>query len=265
MSTDHQQRRARGLETLKSLTGTDDPQAFADQLEADNGPLASFALNFPLGDIWHRPGLSRRDRNLVVISILGTLHQTNQLAVYVRGGINHGLTPEEIREILTHMCAYAGFPRAIDAMTVANQVLADMGHAPEGGKLPPAEQLGDAERRQRGVEVFGRLTGREQTDPDKLVDGLKSQIGELGAYAIEFAFGEVWARPQLPLRDRSLVVVSILTALGRAAELDFHVPAAVRNGVTRAELEEVMLTVVPYAGFPLAVEGMRVVIKQVTA
>ena len=265
MSTDHQQRRARAFETLQSLTGADDPQSLAGRLEAENGPLGSFALDFALGDIWNRPGLSRRDRNLVVLSILGALHQTNQLAFYVRGGINHGLTPDEIREIMTHMGAYAGFPRALDAMTVANQVLAEMGHAPEGGTLHPAERLSDAQRRAQGAEVFGRLTGGGQQDPDKVVDSLAGQLGALGSYAIEFAFGEVWARPQLSRRDRSLVVVSILTALGRAPELDVHVPAAVRHGVTRAELEEVMLTAIAYAGFPLAVEGMRVVIKQVKA
>jgi 4-carboxymuconolactone decarboxylase len=263
MSTDHQQRRAGALETLKSLTGTDDPQSFADRLEAENGPLASFALNFALGDIWNRPGLSRRDRNLVVLSLLGALHQTNQLAVYVRGGINHGLTPEEIREILTHMGAYAGFPRALDAMAVANQVLAEMGHAPEGGQLQPAERLSDAERRERGVEVFARLVGSKKADPDKVMERITGQLGELGTYAIDYAFGEVWSRTQLSRRDRSLVVVSILTALGRSAELDVHVPAAVRHGVTRAELEEVMLTAIAYTGFPLAVEGMRVVIEQV--
>lgn len=265
MSTDQQQRRARAFDTLKSLTGTEDPQFLAERLEAENGPLGSFALDFALGDIWSRPDLSRRDRNLVVLSILGALHQTNQLAFYVRGGVNHGLTPEEIREIMTHMSAYAGFPRALDAMAVANQVLAEMGHAPEGGKLRPADRLSDAQRRERGVEVFGRLVGSSQQDPDPVVASLAGQVGALGPYAIDFAFGEVWARPELSRRDRSLVVVSILTALGRTAELEVHVPAAVRHGVTRGELEEVMLTAIAYAGFPLAVEGMRVVIKQVKA
>ncbi|HCO60079.1 MAG TPA: carboxymuconolactone decarboxylase family protein, partial [Porticoccaceae bacterium] len=61
------------------------------------------------------------------------------------------------------------------------------------------------------------------------------------------AFGEVWARPQLSRRDRSLLVVSVLTVLGRGDELDIHVPAAIRHGVTRTELEELMLTAFAYA------------------
>jgi alkylhydroperoxidase/carboxymuconolactone decarboxylase family protein YurZ len=134
---------------------------------------------------------------------------------------------------------------------------------PESGDVQPAESLSDAQRRERGVEVFGRLSGSGQKDPDKVINSLTERLGALGSYAIEFAFGEVWARAQLSRRDRSLVVVSILTALGRSAELEVHVPAAVRHGVTRPELEEVMLTAVAYAGFPLAVEGMRVVIEQV--
>lgn len=60
---------------------------------------------------------------------------------------------------------------------------------------------------------------------------------------------------------RSLLVVSVLAALGRGEELDIHVPAALRHGVTKTELEEVMLTVFAYAGAPLAVEGIRKVIE----
>jgi 4-carboxymuconolactone decarboxylase len=69
------------------------------------------------------------------------------------------------------------------------------------------------------------------------------------------------ARPDLSPRDRSLLVVSVLAALGRGDELDIHVPAALRHGVTRTELEEVMLTVFAYAGAPLAVEGIRKVME----
>jgi 4-carboxymuconolactone decarboxylase len=256
---DFEQRRVRGLATLSSLTGQADASQMAAKLEAENGALGSFALDFVLGDIWSRPGLSKRDRNLIVLTMLATLHQTNQLSYYVPGGLNHGLSAIEIREIMTHIAAYAGFPRALDAMAETNRILAKLGHGPEGGKLPPAEKFSNAERRQRGAAVMAKLSGNPASDPDKVIAAMAGKLGPLGAYGIDFAFGEVWARSQLSRRDRSLLVVSVLTALGRTKELHIHVPAAIRHGVTKAELEELMLTAFAYAGAPLAVEGMHVV------
>lgn len=260
---DHVRRRQRGLDVIATLTGTDKPQAFADTFVASHGALGSFALDFVMGDIWSREQLSRRDRNLIVLTILGALHQTNQLAYYVPGGLNHGLTPVEIREIFTHLAAYAGFPRALDAMAETNRILAELGHPLPPGGLGESDRLSDAERRARGAEVMARLAGNDSPNPDEVLAAMAGKLGPLGEYGIDFAFGEVWARQQLSRRDRSLVVVSILTALGRGDELDIHVPAAVRHGVTKTELEELMLTVFAYAGAPLAVEGMRKVVEHV--
>jgi alkylhydroperoxidase/carboxymuconolactone decarboxylase family protein YurZ len=74
---------------------------------------------------------------------------------------------------------------------------------------------------------------------------------------MKWAFGEIWSRPQLSRRDRSLVVISILTALGQDAELAFHVPAGLSHGLTREEIEEIMTHLSLYAGFPRAVDGMQ--------
>lgn len=258
---DHVIRRQKGLDTVSSLMGTDEPQVFASKFEAEFGALGSFALDFVMGDIWNREQLSKRDRNLIVLAILGALHQTNQLSFYVPGGLNHGLTATEIREIMTHLAAYAGFPRALDAMAETNRILAELGHGPGPEGLAGSARLSDAERRSRGAEVMGKLSGSNTPNPDKVLEALAGKLGPIGEHAIDFAFGEVWARPQLSRRDRSLLVVSVLTALGRGDELDIHVPAALRHGVTKIELEELMLTAFAYAGAPLAVEGMRKVME----
>ena len=68
--------------------------------EARLGPLGSFVIDFALGEIWTRPGLSRRDRSLIVVTILATLNQLNQLRSHVQGGVHHGLTRTEIEEIV---------------------------------------------------------------------------------------------------------------------------------------------------------------------
>ncbi len=257
---DQRVRREQGLRSLSALTGTSATEAaeLATKLERENGALGTFAVDFVMGEIWSREQLSRRDRNLVVLAILGAIHQTNQLAYYVPEGIRNGLTAEEIREIFVHLSGYAGFPRALDAMAETNRLLAQMGHP---SPAEPAERLTGEQRRARSIEVMTRLSGQESADAGKLLEGIAGKLGPLADAGVDFAFGEIWARPQLSRRDRSLLVVSVLAALGRADELDIHVPAALRHGVTKTELEEVMLTVFAYAGAPLAVEGIRKVIE----
>ncbi|MSP43875.1 MAG: hypothetical protein EXR08_11040 [Alphaproteobacteria bacterium] len=251
----HSQRRAMALDNLRMLSGNDNPERAAQQLEDQNGPLGSFVVDFALGDIWSRNGIGKRDRSLIVMSILGALHMPRQLKVHVRGAINHGMTPEEVREVFTHMSGYAGFPRALEAMHAANDALKEMGHGPKDGKLAPAERLSAAERWRRGAEILGPVVGREIPSIRPADDGSGPiGLGPLGGIGVDFCFGEIWARPQLSRRDRSVLVCSILGALGRTDELKIHIPTALRNGVTKGELEELVVTLAAYAGFPFAVE-----------
>ncbi|MEV0227442.1 carboxymuconolactone decarboxylase family protein [Streptomyces sp. NPDC050704] len=75
---------------------------------------------------------------------------------------------------------------------------------------------------------------------------------ELADLALEAVYNRLWTRPGLSARDRSLVTVSMLIALRAADELRLHFPAALRNGVTQEELEEVVYQSSGYAGFPAA-------------
>ncbi|MFT4562589.1 MAG: alkylhydroperoxidase/carboxymuconolactone decarboxylase family protein YurZ, partial [Gammaproteobacteria bacterium] len=73
----------------------------------------------------------------------------------------------------------------------------------------------------------------------------------------QWAFGEVWSRPELNRRDRSLIVISILTVLSRVDELAFHIPAGLNHGLSRIEVEEIMVQMTIYGGIPRAVEGVH--------
>lgn len=83
-------------------------------------------------------------------------------------------------------------------------------------------------------------------------------LGDLGRYIVEFAFGDIYSRDGLSLRDRELATVSALTAMGgREPQLKVHVRAALNVGLTRDEIEETILQTVPYAGFPTAINAMN--------
>jgi 4-carboxymuconolactone decarboxylase len=252
----HAERRASAHDVLRTLRGGKvDGAAEAAAIEQRLGPVGSYVLDFVMGDIWSRPGLARRDRSLVVISILTTLNQLNQLRSHVRGGWHHGLTRAEIEEIMVQLAAYAGFPRAIDGMTVAREVLAELTGVAKLEPSAPAARKEDAERGKDAREVIGRIMANQPPG------GIDIDMGDFAGTAGRWAFGEIWSRTELSRRDRSLVVCATLVTQDKPTELEIHVQAALNHGLTVIELEELLYMVIGYVGFPTAVEGFRTLRK----
>ncbi|PWK14846.1 carboxymuconolactone decarboxylase family protein [Tumebacillus permanentifrigoris] len=106
------------------------------------------------------------------------------------------------------------------------------------------------DRYQRGLDVLAKLD-------DNLVADKIAKLGDLGKFIVEFSYGEVMGRDVLSLRERELIIVALLTALGREPQLRVHMEGALNVGVTPQELEEVILQTVPYAGFPTAINAMN--------
>lgn len=110
-----------------------------------------------------------------------------------------------------------------------------------------------------------RIPDRYARGRDRLaeVDGSAGQavvdsLGDLGRHIVEYVFGDVYTRPGLSLRDRELATVAMLVAMGDCEpQLDVHLHAAVKVGLTYEELHEVLLQVAAYAGFPAAINAMR--------
>jgi 4-carboxymuconolactone decarboxylase len=119
-------------------------------------------------------------------------------------------------------------------------------------KNPSDPSLTETAKRQIGLEVVAKFLPPEAVHGmDKAVDGtgFASFMSEL---ALRNVFSEIWARPGLDFRSRSLVTLGILIALRATEELRFHVAIALKNGVTVQEIEEVLYHASAYAGFPAA-------------
>ena len=110
------------------------------------------------------------------------------------------------------------------------------------------------ERHRRAAETFAVFV--PEVDPERVAGSLAKRLGALGTFAFDVV-GEMWARPELSRRDRSLIVVSTLAAQARDEELELHTGVALRNGLTRVEIEEIVVTVAAYAGFPAAMAASR--------
>ena len=84
--------------------------------------LADYTANVLFGDVWERPGLSKRDRSLITVATLMALYRTGQLPGHINRALDNGVTKEEIGEIITHIAFYAGWPTAVNAFEVAKKV-----------------------------------------------------------------------------------------------------------------------------------------------
>ena len=84
--------------------------------------LAELTTDVVFGDIWERPGLSKRDRSLIIVAVLTALYRTDQLKGHIARALDNGVTRDEIAEIITQMAFYAGWPTAVNAAIVAKEV-----------------------------------------------------------------------------------------------------------------------------------------------
>ena len=87
--------------------------------------LVSLTDDVLFGDIWERPELSKRDRSLITVAALITAGSTEQLVGHLRRAKDNGLSESELKETIIHLAFYAGWPRAMSAVTVAKQVFGE--------------------------------------------------------------------------------------------------------------------------------------------
>ena len=111
-------------------------------------------------------------------------------------------------------------------------------------------------------DAMSGLSIRRRVLGDEYVDQAVARVDKFNAPIQEFlneqVWGGIWSRGQLPLKTRSLAVVSMLIALNRPKELGVHLRAAIRNGCAVEELREIILQAAAYCGAPAAVEAARV-------
>lgn len=85
-------------------------------------PWQEFITKHAWGAVWTRDGLDRRTRSVITLTVLTALGRENEIAMHVRAALGHGLTPEEIGEVLMHTAVYAGVPAANAAFAIAQRV-----------------------------------------------------------------------------------------------------------------------------------------------
>lgn len=111
-------RRARGLAVLQQLFGG---EPASNPVTAELMALSTAHL---FGEVWTRPALGLRDRELITIAVIAALGRERQLRIHLTGALNAGLSQEEIIETFMHLAYYAGYPAGFTALTIASEVFA---------------------------------------------------------------------------------------------------------------------------------------------
>ncbi|WP_433464732.1 carboxymuconolactone decarboxylase family protein [Spirillospora sp. CA-128828] len=241
----------RGLALLTQIGDT----AVIDGLDDIAPDLGRLTVEFGYGDIYNRPGLTLRQRqlaNVAALTALGTA--APQLRFHIGGALKAGAARREIVETIMHIAVYAGIPAALNGLTVARQAFAAHPEAGDDdtGEDHPNETSRD--RYARGLEALRHIDGHAG---EQVVASLQDIAPDLGRYIIEFCFGDIYSRTGLDLKTRELATVAACTALGTVApQLRVHIHGMLNTGGTRQEVIETITQMAVYAGFPAALNGI---------
>ena len=199
----------------------------------------------PLAGLWKRPGLTPRDRSIVTIAALIARNQTIEMTYYINLALDNGVKPREISEITTHLAFYSGWANAMSAVAVAKTVFAERKIGAD--QLPAASPT---------------LLPVDKNAEEKRAAGVEQQFGKVAPgivqYTTDVLFRDLWLRPDLAPRDRSLVTVSALIASGQIAQIPYHLNRAMDNGLTQAQAAEVITHLAFYVGWPSAFSALPV-------
>ena len=217
-----------------------------DELRRVAPGLERYGQEALLGNLWRRPDLSPRDRSIVTVAALVARNQTVEMPHHLDLALENGVQPGELSEVITHLAFYSGWGNAMAAVAAAREVFGRRGIGAD--QLPAASPellpLDEAAEAQRAARV------RQDVGP--VVPGLEQ-------FTTDVLFRDLWLRPSLAPRDRSLVTVSVLIAAGQVAQVPYHLNRAMDNGLTRPQAAEAVAHLAFYAGWPNAFSAVPVV------
>lgn len=117
---------ARGMATRRAVLGDAHVDLAVQSTTKFTADFQDFLTRYAWGEVWNRPGLDRKTRSVITLSVLTALRADNEIAMHVRGAVHNGLSPAEIAEVLQHVAVYAGVPAANSAFAIAKKTLEEL-------------------------------------------------------------------------------------------------------------------------------------------
>lgn len=113
----------KGLKIRSEVLGEAHVKRSLDSADDFTTDFQKFVTEWCWGELWGRPGLDRKTRSIINLSMLTALNRPNEVRLHVRGALNNGLTPDDIKEVLLQAAVYCGVPAALDSMKIAAEVI----------------------------------------------------------------------------------------------------------------------------------------------
>ena len=206
------------------------------------------------GDVFYTGNLNNRERELITVAALATMQTLPQLKAHVGAALNVGNSPLAIRETIYQCAPFIGFPRTLNAIGVFNEVVQE-----RNIKLP-LENAGtttDADRHEKGLAIQTNLYGNEVK---KAMASLPGEYKDIVPDTLtDFCFGDFYTRRGLTIRQRELLSLVVLTALGAEKQLKAHVVGALKAGNDKETLLAAMVQAVPYVGLANAMTTVNLI------
>jgi 4-carboxymuconolactone decarboxylase len=214
-------------------------------VQAVSPALASYTKTAVVDGVWMRPDLSARDRSMVTVATLIARIQTIGMQHYFTKALDCGVTAAELSEITTHLAFYCGWSNAFAAIDVLQGIFAERGIGPD--HLP---------------EISPELLPLNEEAETKRATTVQANFGETSQSVVDnttnLLFRDLWLRPALAPRDRSLITVAALVAAGQVAQIPYHLNRAMDNGLTREQASEVLTHMAFYSGWPTIFSALPV-------
>jgi 4-carboxymuconolactone decarboxylase len=206
--------------------------------------MAALTDDVLYGDVWRRPNLSPRDRSLVTIAALIATGRTAPLPGHLGRALDNGLRPTEASGLLAHLAIYCGWPSAVAALDAYEQVYT--------ARKVDTETLRAAGPR---LPVPSSDTARAKAANDALARVAPKFV----QLTNDVVFDDLWRRSDLSLRDRSLVTIVALAAMGDDDQLEIYLRRGIESGLTRDQIVEAVTHLGFYAGWGKATKAMTVI------
>jgi 4-carboxymuconolactone decarboxylase len=233
------------LPLFASAPAQADPAKLRDSVRMVAPALEKYAQDTLLGDVWKRSGLNTRDRSVVTLAALIARNQTIEMAHYLNVALDNGVKPAEISEIITHLAFYSGWANAMSAAAVTKDAFAE--------RKIPADQLPAA-----SPNLLALNEAAEADRAKRVGDLFGAVFPGVVQYTTDVLFRDLWLRPGLAPRDRSLVTISALVASGQVAQLTGHLNIGMNNGLAQTEITEAITHLAFYVGWPNVFSAMPV-------
>jgi len=121
--SDNHEAFARGLELRREMFGVAGADKAIESASEFSRPLQEMVTRFCFGEVWQRPGLDRKTRSMITLSLLIGSGRFLQFPAHVRGALANGVTEEELRELVLHAQLYCGIPAAVEATGLCESVI----------------------------------------------------------------------------------------------------------------------------------------------